>query len=101
MKNQIVSHQGTDLTVVNHEIDYNELLEPIGYDFGLSRRSFTKILGVGFLLVVSAPALAQQRGGGGRGGARGPRNISARLHIGTDGIITVMTGKVEGGQGSR
>ena len=97
MKNQILNHQGTDLTV--EEIDYNELLEPIGYDFGLSRRSFTKILGVGLLLVASAPALAQPRGG--RGGPRGPRNISARLHIGTDGIITVMTGKVEGGQGSR
>jgi isoquinoline 1-oxidoreductase subunit beta len=101
MNNQIANHQGADLTVANNEIDYNELLEPVGYDFGLNRRSFAKILGVGMLLVVSAPALAQQRGGGGRGGARGPRNISARLHIGTDGIITVMTGKVEGGQGSR
>jgi CO/xanthine dehydrogenase Mo-binding subunit len=96
MKNQIANH-GTDLTVEN-EIDYNELLEPVGYDFGLSRRSFTKILGVGLLLVASVPALAQQRGG--RGNA-GPRKISARLHIGADGVITVMTGKVEGGQGSR
>jgi CO/xanthine dehydrogenase Mo-binding subunit len=102
VKNQIVNNQGTDLTLANDEIDYNELLEPVGYDFGLNRRSFAKILGVGLLLVVSAPAIAQQRGGGGgRGGARGPRNISARLHIGTDGVITVMTGKVEGGQGSR
>jgi CO/xanthine dehydrogenase Mo-binding subunit len=81
------------------EIDYNELLEPVGYDFGLNRRSFAKILGAGVLLVVSAPALAQERGGG--RGARGPRTISARLHIGKDGVITVMTGKVEGGQGSR
>jgi isoquinoline 1-oxidoreductase subunit beta len=101
MNDQTANHQGADLSVANNEIDYNELLEPVGYDFGLNRRSFAKILGVGMLLVVSAPALAQQRGGGGRGGARGPRNISARLHIGTDGIITVMTGKVEGGQGSR
>ena len=76
------------------------MLEPVGYDFGLNRRSFVQILGAGLLLVVSAPALAQERGGG-RGGPRGPRTISARLHIGTDGIITVMSGKVEGGQGSR
>jgi isoquinoline 1-oxidoreductase len=98
MNNHLLTDHGTDLTVAD-EIDYNELLEPVGYDFGLNRRSFAKILGVGLLLVVSAPALAQQRGGG--RGARGPRNISARLHIGADGIITVMTGKVEGGQGSR
>ncbi|HEY1490060.1 MAG TPA: molybdopterin cofactor-binding domain-containing protein, partial [Verrucomicrobiae bacterium] len=76
------------------------MLEPVGYDFGLNRRSFVQILGAGLLLVVSAPALAQERGGG-RGGPRGPRIISARLHIGADGIITVMSGKVEGGQGAR
>jgi isoquinoline 1-oxidoreductase len=79
------------------EIDYNELLEPVGYDFGLNRRSFVQILGAGFLLVISAPALAQERGRG----SRGPRNISARLHIGKNGFITVMTGKVEAGQGAR
>lgn len=81
------------------DAEYNELLEPVDYDFGLNRRSFVQILGAGLLLVVSAPALAQERGGG--RGPRGPRNISARLHIGIDGIITVMCGKVEGGQGSR
>jgi len=81
------------------EIDYNELLEPVDYDFGLNRRSFAKILGVGLLLVVSTPALAQRRGGG--LGGRGARTIAARLHIGKDGVITVMTGKVEAGQGAR
>lgn len=84
------------------EIDYNELIEPVGYDFGLNRRSFVQILGAGLLLVVSVPALAQERrrGGGGFFG-RGARNLAARLHIGKDGIITVMTGKVEAGQGAR
>ena len=81
------------------EIDYNELLEPVDYDFGLNRRSFAKILGVGLLLVVSPPALAQRRGGG--LGGRGAQTIAARLHIGKDGVITVMTGKVEAGQGAR
>lgn len=83
------------------EIDYNELLEPVGYDFGLNRRSFVQLLGAGLLLVVSAPALAQERRRGGGFGGRGAKNLAARLHIGTDGTITVMTGKVEGGQGAR
>jgi isoquinoline 1-oxidoreductase len=85
----------------NNEIDYNELLEPAHFDFGLNRRSFAKILGTGLLLVISAPALAQQRHGGGGFLGRGARNIAARLHIGTDGVITLMVGKVEAGQGSR
>ena len=98
MKNQIIEPSAPP--VVSDEMDYDELIEPVDYDFGLNRRSFVQILGAGLLLVVSAPALAQERGGR-RGGPRGPRIISARLHIGTDGVITVMCGKVEGGQGAR
>jgi len=78
---------------------YEETLEPVGYDFGLKRRTFVQFLGAGLLLAVSAaPALAQRRGGRGGGGAR---KIAARVHFGKDGAITVMTGKVEGGQGAR
>lgn len=83
------------------EIDYNELIESVGYDFGLNRRSFVQFLGAGLLLVVSVRALAQERRRGGGLSGRGARNLAARLHIGTDGTITVMTGKVEGGQGAR
>ncbi|HWV99473.1 MAG TPA: molybdopterin cofactor-binding domain-containing protein [Candidatus Acidoferrum sp.] len=76
-----------------------EAMEPVGYDFGLKRRSFVQILGAGLLLAVSAgPALAQRARG--RGGPR-VRNIAARVHLGKDGTITVMTGKVEAGQGAR
>lgn len=76
--------------------DDTERVDPIGYDFGLRRRSFVQMLGAGLLFAVSAgPALAQ-----GRGGSR-PQKIVARLHIGKDGRITVLTGKVEGGQGAR
>ena len=75
-------------------------MEPVGYNFGLKRRSFVQLLGAGLLLAVSAaPALAQQRRG--RGGGGGVRSIAARVHLGKDGSITVMTGKVEGGQGAR
>src|ERR1019366_6227712 len=39
------------------------------------------------------------RGGG--GGGTGARTIAARIHLGKDGAITVLAGKVEGGQGAR
>jgi CO/xanthine dehydrogenase Mo-binding subunit len=80
--------------------EYEEDLQPVGYDFGLKRRAFVQLLGAGLLVAVSAaPALAQRRGGHGGGG--GARSIAARVHLGKDGAITVMTGKVEGGQGAR
>ena len=80
--------------------ELEEHMEPVGYDFGLKRRAFVQLLGAGLLLAVSvAPALAQQRRG--RGGGGGARNIAARVHLGKDGTITVMTGKVEAGQGAR
>lgn len=76
-----------------------QLIEPVGYGFGLKRRAFVQLLGAGLLVAVSAaPALAQRRGGRGGGG---PGNIAARVHLGKDGTITVMAGKVEGGQGAR
>src|ERR1019366_9645351 len=78
--------------------DYEEAVERVDYSFGLKRRSFVQILGAGLLIAVSAPALAQRRGGRGGGGAR---SIAARIHLGKDGTITVMAGKVEAGQGAR
>jgi isoquinoline 1-oxidoreductase subunit beta len=77
----------------------DEPLVQVEYDFGLSRRSFVQLVGAGLLVAVEPGAvLAQQRGGRGEGQ---PRVISARIHIGADGAVTVMAGKVEGGQGSR
>ena len=75
--------------------DHEQAVERVDYGFGLKRRAFVQILGAGLLVAVSAPAVAQRRGGG------GTRRIAARIHLGKDGIITVMTGKVEGGQGAR
>ena len=72
----------------------------------LGRRSFVKmVLGAGLLITVTSYAEEPddpppQRGrGGGRGRARA--NVSARVHFGKDGIVTVLTGKVEAGQGAR
>jgi isoquinoline 1-oxidoreductase len=70
---------------------------------GLTRRGFLQGVGAGLLItVMSREVLAQARRGG-RGGGGGGREvtIAARVHIAKDGAITVMTGKVEGGQGAR
>jgi isoquinoline 1-oxidoreductase len=85
------------------DLNYDELVERVDYDFGLSRRSFVQVLGAGLLIAVSLPAIAQEEGrrrGGGQGGG-GARNLGARIHLGKDGSITVLAGKVEGGQGAR
>src|SRR6185312_2760324 len=82
--------------------DYDEPVERVGYDFGLTRRGFVQILGAGLLIAVSdAPLWAQRRGGRGSFAGAPVPNVAARVHIGKDGSITVMTGKVECGQGSR
>lgn len=86
--------------------EYDEPVDRVDYQFGLTRRGFVQILGAGLLIAVAdSPVSAQRRGGrGGRGGGMGGtpiRNVAARVHIGKDGSITVMTGKVEAGQGSR
>ncbi|MGA2797768.1 MAG: molybdopterin cofactor-binding domain-containing protein [Thermoguttaceae bacterium] len=79
--------------------EYQESIERVPYDFGITRRGFVQALGAGLLITVSAgTALGQRRGG--PGGGR-PVNVSARIHIAKDGKITVLTGKVEEGQGAR
>jgi len=81
--------------------DVEESVETVAHDFGLKRRSFVQILGAGLLVAVGAgPALAQQRRGG-RGSGGQTLKISARVHFGKDGSITVLTGKIEAGQGAR
>src|SRR2546427_1439858 len=80
----------------------DELIEPVGYDFGLSRRGFVQILSAGLMIAAGGPpALAQRNGRRGGFGGSGARTIGARIHLGQDGSITVFTGKVEAGQGAR
>ncbi len=91
--------------------DYDEPFDLVEFDFRSdpSRRGFLQVLGAGLLIAVAIepakgqqpqiPAKKQQRGGG--FGGRGPSNVAARVHIGKDGSLTVMTGKVECGQGAR
>lgn len=67
------------------------------YHFELDRRQFVQMVGAGLLLSVVVPDVLAQRA---RGGGRTP-DVFERLHIGADGVITVLTSKVEVGQGSR
>ena len=67
-----------------------------GYEVKLSRRSFIQLLGAGLLITVTEGVSFGQRGRG-----RGQQYVAARLHLNENGIITVMTGKVEEGQGPR
>lgn len=72
----------------------------VDYPLGLSRRRFMETLGAGLVLTVwTSPALGQRRGS--RGGPRPAASIAARLHLGADGTVTVLSGKVEMGQGAR
>lgn len=63
-----------------------------------SRREFLQTLGTGLLISIPVQSSVAQENRPSR--TAGPL-ISHRVHIGTDGTITVMTGKIEMGQGSR
>ena len=73
-----------------------ELHEGPFYHFEISRREFVQVLGAGVVLSVAVPSLLAQRSPQNRS-----TNLGQRLHIGADGVITVLTSKVEVGQGSR
>ena len=62
----------------------------------LTRRAFVQMLGTGLLITVTEGVSLGQRSRGGRS-----ITVAARLHINQDGTISVMTGKVEEGQGPR
>ena len=77
------------------EPDRKELAESLPYRFEVDRRQWISVVGAGVFItaagkVAFSPNVAA---------ARIPP--SSRLHIGEDGSITVLTGKVEVGQGSR
>ncbi len=83
----------------DHVVERYEQNETPRYQFDLSRRVFVQILGAG--LVVSMSGDTTFAGGKPQFGQNRNIRINERLHIGRDGIVTIMTGKVEVGQGSR
>ena len=67
----------------------------------MNRRDFFAVLGGGVVVMLVDDVYAQETGGG-RGGPRAvPQNLSAWLHIGETGLVTVYSGKVEVGQNAR
>ena len=69
-------------------------------DFMPNRRQVVQMLGAGLVISVSSRVGFGQQPA--RGGARHvAEQVSERFHIAPDGTVTVMTSKVEVGQGSR
>ena len=70
----------------------------------MKRRDFFKVLGGGIVVIlIPDDSDAQESGGGRRRGFNEPMPpaLSAWLHIGENGLVTVYTGKVEVGQNAR
>ena len=71
-----------------------ELREPAARRSAWTRREFLELTGAGLLIVATAPTAEGQ-------GAAAEGTLEARLHINEDGSITILSGKVEEGQGPR
>jgi len=80
-----------------------ELTAPAAYCFQIDRREFFKFLGTGILIVglLKDANTSQESGASRRPDESLPKEISAWLHIGENGAVTVYTGKVEVGQNIR
>jgi len=79
------------------ELQRSESVEESSSEIKLSRRTFVQMLGAGLLITVTeGVSLGQRRSRSGRS-----ITVATRLHLNRDGTITVMTGKVEEGQGPR
>jgi isoquinoline 1-oxidoreductase beta subunit len=89
------------------DTNIKEIIEPEFYDFledsnrpvKISRRTFVQMVGAGLLITVTEGISLGQGFRRGRGGRS--ITVAVRVHINTDGTISVMTGKVEEGQGPR
>lgn len=81
-----------------NEVERYELREAPLYHFSASRREFAQSVGAGLLIAVSARPSAAQRGGR---SARREEALSERFHLSPEGMLTVLTSKVEVGQGAR
>jgi isoquinoline 1-oxidoreductase len=95
-----------DLEIVRREAEEAEIaqhqVEPMRHLFDVNRRELFKLLGAGLVVGVCAGTKSgfAQESGRAQGEAI-PRDLDSWLHIGDDGKITVLTGKVEMGQNIR
>jgi CO/xanthine dehydrogenase Mo-binding subunit len=75
------------------EVERYELREALPYVFQASRRQFLETVGAGLLIVATQSDLQGQQNAG--------TPLEARLHVGEDGLISILSGKIEEGQGPR
>ena len=83
------------------ERSQHESIERARYAFELDRRQFFKLLGGGVLVCSCATVVGQESGRRPRPEHELPKEISAWLHVGENGAVTVYTGKAEMGQNIR
>jgi nicotinate dehydrogenase subunit B len=84
----------------NLELAQHEFRERLHW-FQLDRRDFLRLCGGGLLVSLGGGSAAAQESGGGFDKHELPKEVSAWLHIGGDGKVTIFTGKVEVGQNIR
>jgi isoquinoline 1-oxidoreductase len=75
-------------------------VQPLSHLFEIKRRDLFRLLGAGLVVGIARPSLLAQESGRGRVEAL-PSDLASWLHVGSDGKITVFTGKVEMGQNIR
>ena len=83
------------------ELERYELFDHPLYVFDVDRRDFLKTFSAGLVVLLVAPRAGAQESGARSFGDRMPADVSAWLHIGDDGAVTVFTGKTEIGQNIR
>lgn len=84
-------------TIIKSRWDASMPAAEAGCEFALSRRAFVQTLGAGLLITVTDSLAWGQRGGG----RSEQMPVAARIHLNEDGTISVMSGKVDEGQGAR
>jgi isoquinoline 1-oxidoreductase len=81
----------------------SDMIVPDGWGFATSmdRREFLKLTATGLLVVCAVRRLSGQESASLSVGRQGyPTDLNAYLHIGADGRVTCLVGKVELGQGA-
>ncbi len=84
----------------DRELQQHDAIRRLNYGFELGRRDFFKVMGGGVLVCLAAKPLRAQESGRADDETI-PQIISAWLHIGENGNVTVYTGKAEMGQNIR
>lgn len=94
----------TDRVRMNFELEPEryEISEKKPYQFEMDRRDFFRVAGGGLVIFSLIEGASGQESGGGRQGPNAaPSDLGAWIHIKSDGLVHVYTGKAEVGQNAR